>query len=181
MENMRLFEDIKREIPVYHTRAMKQEFYKLIGCVSPNSKPYLLRSIYQSLSGDNLASRTTPEKEIDKRLIEVFSAEDPDIIFDLCELNTNSSDNYSIFWQKCSMFLSECTAVHERRHDTFVFMAKAIFIRDLIQEISKLRPMGIPIPSKSWVQLNFCPRNPCTHSSKRYTSKLKVKHIVQKH
>ena len=41
-ENMRLIEDIKREIPVYHTRAMKQEFYNLIGRVSPNSKPYLL-------------------------------------------------------------------------------------------------------------------------------------------
>ena len=54
-------------------------------------------------------------------------------------------------------------------------------MRDLIQEVSKLCPTGTPIPSKSWVQLNFCPRNPCTHSSKRYTSKLKAKHIVQKH
>ena len=179
-ENMRLVEDIKKEIPVYHTRAMKQEFYNLIGRVSRNSKPYLLRSIYQSLSGDNSASRTTAEEEIDKRLIEVFSAEDPDIIVDLREFNTNSSDNYSIFWEKCSMFLSECTAVHERRHDTVVFMAKAISIRDLLQEVSKLCPTGTPIPSKSWVQLNFCPRNPCTHSSKRYTSKLKAKHIVQK-
>ena len=97
------------------------------------------------MSGDNSASRTTPDEEIDKRLIEVFSAEDPDIIVDLRELNTNSRDNYSIFWQKCSMFL----AVHERRHDTFVFMAKAISIRDLIQEVSKLCPTGTPIPSKS--------------------------------
>uniref|UniRef100_A0A1X7TIM2 Uncharacterized protein n=1 Tax=Amphimedon queenslandica TaxID=400682 RepID=A0A1X7TIM2_AMPQE len=179
-QNMRLVEDIKKEIPVYHTRAMKQEFYNLIGRVSRNSKPYLLRSIYQSLSGDNSASRTTAEEEIDKRLIEVFSAEDPEIIVDLRELNTNLSDNYSTFWEKCSMFLSECTAVHERRHDTVVFMAKAISIRDLLQEVSKLCPTGTPIPSKSWVQLNFCPRNPCTHSSKRYTSKLQAKHIVQK-
>ena len=39
-----------------------------------------------------------------KDLIEVFSAEDPDIIVDLRELNTNSSDNYSIFGRSAPCF-----------------------------------------------------------------------------
>ena len=45
-QNLHLIESIKPEIPVYHTRAMKQEFYNLMGRISPESKPYILRSIY---------------------------------------------------------------------------------------------------------------------------------------
>ncbi|XP_019863660.1 PREDICTED: uncharacterized protein LOC109592718 [Amphimedon queenslandica] len=61
-----------------------------------------------------------------------------------------------------------------------VFMAKAISIRDLIEQVSKLCPPNTPIPSNSWVQLNFCPRNPRSHSSKKYTSRLNAKHMIQK-
>ena len=148
-----LIESIKVEIPIYHTRAMKQEFYYLIGRVSPESKPYILRSIYHSLSGDSSTSRTSAEEEIDIRLLEILKAEVPDIVVHLLELNTNKSDRFDIFWLKCSEYLSECTCVQERRHGTMVFMAKAISIRDLIDQVSKLCPPNTPIPSNSWVQI----------------------------
>ena len=38
-------------------------------------------------------------------------------------------------------------------------MAKAISVRDLINQVSQLCPPGTPIPSELWVRLNFCLRN----------------------
>ena len=73
--------------------------------------------------------------------------EDPDVIIDLRELNSIGGDDFKVFWEKCSQYLSMCTSVHERRHDSVTFMAKAISVRDLIQEVTKLCPEGTPIPS----------------------------------
>ena len=176
-ENIRLVENIKKEIPIFHTRLMKQEFYNLYGLISPKTKPFLLRN---SLTGDSSAARTTSEAEIDKRAAEALSMEDVDIVIDLRELNTNGKDKFEVFWEQCACYLSSCTSVHERRHDSISYMAKAISIRDLIEEVSKLCPADAPIPSQSWVQLNFCPRNPRTLASKRYTSRLEAKHTIQK-
>ena len=55
-------------------------------------------------------------------------------------------------------------------------MAKAISIRDLVQEVTKLCPENTTIPSHSWVQLNFCPRNPRALTAIKYTSRLEAKH-----
>lgn len=105
--------------------------------------------------------------------------EDPDIIIDLRELNSNGNDRFSLFREKCSHYLSTCTTVHERSHDSVTFMAKAISVRDLIQ-VTKLYPDGTPTPSKAWAQLNFCPTNPHSQVSKHYTGRLEGKHVVQK-
>ncbi len=158
--NIHLVDEIKAEIPVYHTRYMKQEFYNMYGRLTPTTKPYILRSIYHSLTGDNSAARTVAEEEMDERMAEALAMEDPEIVVDLRELNKNGSDRYSFFWDKCNQYLTSCTSVHERRHNSVTFMAKAISICDLIEEVTKLCPVDTPVPSKSWVQLNFCPRNP---------------------
>jgi hypothetical protein len=179
-ENLRLVEKIKKEIPTYHTRAMKKEFFYLCGRISPSSKPYVLRNIYCALTGDNSAARTTDEAEMNERISEAITMEDPDIIIDLRECNTNAKDTFSVFWEKCSEFLGTCTTVHERRHDTTCFMAKAISVRDLVDQVAKLCPPNTPIPSLSWVQLNFCPKNARARVSNRYTSRLEAKHVVQK-
>lgn len=42
---------------------------------------------------------------------------------------------------------------------TATFMAKAISVRDLIEQVSKMCPEGSPIPSLAWVQYNFASRN----------------------
>ena len=179
-DNLRLIEEIKKEIPVYHTRAMKKEFLTLYGQISPESKPYLLRSMYYALTKDSSAPRTTAEREIDERVQEALLAEDIDIIIDLRHLNSSSEDNFSLFWAKCSEYLTTCTTVHERRHDTVSFMAKAISVQDLIEQVSKMCPEGTPIPSESWVRFNFFPRNPHTVTAKRYRKQLQAKHVIQK-
>ena len=136
---------------------MRKEFYHLYGLISPKSKPYILRSIYHSLTGDQSAARTTAEEEMDQRVSEALMMEDPEIIMDLRQLNTNGKDSFGVFWDKCSEYLSACTSVHERRDGMVTFMAKAISVRDLIEEVEKLCPADIPIPSESWVRLcHYC-------------------------
>ena len=59
-------------------------------------------------------------------------------------------------------------------------MAKAISVRDLVEQVAALCPVDTPIPFESWVRLNFCPKNPQAKVSCRYTSRLASKHMVQK-
>ncbi len=97
IENLRVVEAIKAEIPVFHSRMMRREFFDMYGRISPHSRPYVLRSIYHALTNDLSASRTTTEKEVDERIAEALMMEDPDIIIDLRETNLNGSDRYSVF------------------------------------------------------------------------------------
>ena len=106
--------------------------------------------------------------------------EDPDVLIDLRHLNANQSDRYEIFWTHCLSYLNECTAVHERRHDTATYMAKAISVRDLIEQVSKHCPEGTPIPSQQWVRLQFCPKNPRTKAAAQFRKRLPIKMMVQK-
>lgn len=179
-ENLRIVGEIKKEFPKYHTRAMKQQFCDLYGRISPDSKPYILRNIYNTLVGDWSASRTTSESEVDARVQEALSLEDMDIVIDLREFNFNDKDTFCIFWSKCNEFLQSCTSVHERRHGTHTYMAKAVSIKDLIEKVRDMCPEDTPIPSNAWVQFNFFPRNPHSATAKRYRSRLQVKHIVQR-
>ena len=179
-ENLKVVERIREEIPLYHSRAMKHEFFTLCGRITPKSKPHVLRAIYNALTGECSASRTTAESEVDARVSEVISMEDPDIIIDLRECNNNGQDRFAIFWDKCNQFLTSCTSVQERRHGTISFMAKAFSVRDLIEQVTKLCSADIPIPSESWVRFNFCPRNPLSKVASRYTCRLNAKHMVQK-
>lgn len=130
--------------------------------------------------GDNSASVNTHEEEIDQRLKDALSMEDPDILVDLRHLNTNGSDRFDVFWKKCEAFLQECTAVHERRHGNTSYLARALSVRDLVEEVSKQCPEGTPIPSLQWVRLQFYPKNPRTKTAALYRKRLSVKMMVQK-
>lgn len=80
---------------------------------------------------------------------EVIASEDLEIMIDMRELNQGRVAKYDTFWAKCSEYISECTAVQERRHGDICFMAKAISIRDLINQVSKRCEPDTPIPSES--------------------------------
>lgn len=120
-ENLRIIQEIREQIPVYHTRAMKREFCELFGSISPQSRPYLLRNIYHTLTHDCSAPSSLSESEIDQRVRGTRLAEDLDIIIDLRQVNSSGRDRFSVFWSKCSEYLSSCTTVHERRHDSYVY------------------------------------------------------------
>ena len=78
------------------------------------------------------------------------------------------------------VYLSESSAVHKRRHSEITYMAKAISVRDLIQEVAKTC-LGEPVPSEQWAHLQFCPRNPRAKTTSQYRSQFMVKMMVQKH
>ena len=77
---------------------------------------------------------------------EALQSEDPDIIVDLREFNGRQTDLYKVFWENCASYLQDCTAVHERHHDSVVYMAKAISVRDLIEQVKQGCPDGTPMP-----------------------------------
>ena len=111
--------------------------------------------------GDASAGRTTEECEIDAQVEEALQMEDPDILLDLRHLNQNKQDKkYAVFWEQCQVYLNECIAVHERRHDAVTYMAKAISVCDLVEQVAKRCPEGMAISSEQWVCLQFWPKNP---------------------
>ena len=109
-----------------------------------------------------------------------YKMEDPDILLDLRHLNENKQDKCAVFWEQCQVYLNECTAVHERRHDAVTYIAKAISVRDLVEQVAKKCPEGTAIRSEQWVCLQFWPKNPRTKAASQYTKRLPVKMMVQK-
>ena len=77
------------------------------------------------------------------------------------------------------IFLNESSAMHEQRHGETTYLANAIFIRDLINQVSQMCP-GEPIPSEEWVRLQFCPKNPHAKVASQYRCQFDVKIMVQK-
>ena len=86
-----------------------------------------LGEFYRAATGDQSASLTTAEEELDERLRKFLEMEDPDLIVDLRELNKGHSNKFAVFWEKMRIYLNETSAVHERRHGEITYMAKAIF------------------------------------------------------
>ena len=135
---------------------------------------------FLSYIGDASAAHTTEAAEIDARVAEFLEMEDPDIIIDLREVNCSGSDKYKVFWEQCKVYLQEVTTVHERRHDQVTYLAQALFVRDLIEQVKKKCPPDTPVPSAQWTRLQFWPKNSRAKSAKYYQKSLPIKMMVQK-
>jgi len=59
-------EKAKKEIPVFHSRAMKQALFQKFGRVCPTIKPVVLRALYRELTNDSSAPNTLNEAELTK-------------------------------------------------------------------------------------------------------------------
>ena len=105
-ENQQVTAKLRDTLPVYHTRAMKQELVSHYGSLMSRTKPFVLRSIYRELTGDASSSRTYEEGQVDMRLKEALDSEDFDIIVDMRELNEGRTAKYDEFWEKCREFIS---------------------------------------------------------------------------
>ena len=178
-ENQKIIDKIKADVPTYHNRALRKHLISQLGHISKQSNFALLCEFYRQATGDQSTSLTTAEKELDARLREALEMEDADIIVDLRENNGSRSDKYKVFWECLQRFLQESTAVHERRQSDVTYTAKAIYVRDLIQQVSKLCP-DQPVPSEQWVCLQFFPKNPRAKVATQYRSRFEVKMMVQK-
>ena len=118
---------------------------------------------------------------VDDRIRVIIDSQDPKIVDDLRHHNPGRTPIYEIFWEECRKYLEDTveTAVDDRRHGETTHLAKAISVRDLLQQVSARCPEGTEIPSKQWLRLQFWPKNPSNKNSLQYTGKLNVKFMVQ--
>ena len=81
-----------------------------------------LRKVYEMLTGDATAARTTDEEEINKRISEMLELQDPELTVDLRIDNKGQLEKYNVFLEECKKYLNEKvgTAVEDRGHDTIV-------------------------------------------------------------
>jgi len=177
-----LIEDIKKCLPVYHTRAMRKALFEKFGLVSPSVKKSVLRYFYRDLTGDQSAAPTLSEEEVDQRLSALFELEEPELVYDLRANNSGRpSGCYEIFWAKAKEILEEGvgTAVDDRRHSQAVHLAKAISVRDFRQQVVEKCPADTPIPCDELIRLQFIPAHKTYKTASKYTSFLEVKKMVQ--
>ena len=59
------------------------------------------------------------------------------------------------FWEECGKFLNEDVgvAVDDRRHGEITHLAKAISVRDFVDQVKARCPEGTPIPSVELTRL----------------------------
>lgn len=131
--------------------------------------------------GDASAASSLSESELDKRVQLYVDMEEPDIVTDLCELQKGKASKCDKFWDECSKYLQEEVglAVDERRHSEVTHIASALSVRDLREQVSARCPADTPIPSRSWIALQFWPKNVHAKCSVHYTGRFAVKHMVQ--
>ena len=109
--------------------------------------------------GDSAAASTLSEAEVDKRVKLFVEMEDPDVVMDLRELLSGKASKFDVFWEECAKFLQEEVglAVDERRHSQVTHIACALSVRDLQEQVTSRCPANTPIPSRSWLSLQFWP------------------------
>lgn len=180
-ESQRTIEKVKEQLPIFHTRAMKAALRSKFGRVAPNMKPVILHALYRELTNDASAPTNLQEAEIDERMRTILEMEDADIVLDLSHLNTGRKSQYDVLWSECKKFLEESvgTAVDDHRHGEVTHLAKAISVRDLRDQVQANCPDGTPIPSESWIRLQFWPKTQHAKSRIHYTGKLNVRFMVQ--
>ena len=124
-----IIEQLKANMPMHHTRAMRKAMFEKFGLVNKNVNKSVLRHFYRDLTGDCAVSSSVSEKEVDERLLALFELEEPDLVYDLRAANSgNQSNRYSVFWSKAKEFLEDVgTAVDERRHSQVVHYSKSYF------------------------------------------------------
>ncbi|CAB3991632.1 Hypothetical predicted protein [Paramuricea clavata] len=112
-----IMKGMEKTLPVYHSRAMKQEFVKSFG-MATGGKSAFLRAAYRRLTGDTSAASTTKEADIDQRVSRILDEEDPELIWDLRTNNDGRPEEYKEFLQHCQLYINASveTAVDDRRH-----------------------------------------------------------------
>ena len=174
-----VIENVKLVLPQYHTCAMRAALFEKFGQISPSTKPSALRFFfYRELTGDQCSASTTEQAEIDKRIKQIIDMEDPSILPDLQALNTGHASKFNVFWEECGKFLNEDVgvAVDDRRHGEITHLAKAISVRDLVDQVKAHCPQ---VPSIEWTRLQFWPKTPAAKSSLHYTGQFRMKFMVQ--
>lgn len=172
----RLVKLLESQLPVFHTRQMRRDFYAQYGRLSGMS-PAVMRAVYFDLTGDATAS-TGCSPDVDQRMRLYILGELPEIITDLRHMNSGRPQAYDQFFDVASHVLQDWLAEDDRRHGA-MHLSKFISIPDFHRQVVCECPPGTKIPSQEWLRLQFLPVDPDAASAVHYTGKLEVKFAVQ--
>jgi hypothetical protein len=163
------------QLPVFHTRRMKQNFKQQIQNIAV-IKPSAVDLIYKELAWDASAASNP---DIQQRLHSMFLGENS-LIADLRHLNPGRpNDRFDVFFTNLETVVNDVTAEDERRHNV-AHLARWMSVKDLVSQASKLCSPGTPIPSNALVRLQFTPRNPYCHTALSFTSRYNVQYKIQR-
>ncbi|XP_070563443.1 uncharacterized protein [Ptychodera flava] len=176
----KVIHEIGKNLPVYHTRAMKREFMSRFSLVVKVS-PTILNEMYYFLTGDHSVPSHEISKSVRERLKVILDGNDPDIAVDMRKINEGRPSVFDRFWAEVDKLLEEeaSQAVDDRRHGTVCFTSTAMSVPDLLQKVTRRLPSEVPIPSEKWLYLQFMPKNPFLRSAIQYTGKFPLKFKVQ--
>ena len=170
-------EDLKPQIPQYHTRQMRRTFADQCSNVT-RITPSVRRYMYSFLSGDNSSSTNTVTRDVDYRMRLVVLGELPEVGADLRHMCTGRPNRYDTFLGILQELVRDVTAEDERRHG-IAHMSHFISQRDLHKAAADKCPPETPIPSLDWLALQFQPLSQQARSSVKYTGKLDVRYCLQ--
>ena len=134
--------------------------------------------MYQFLTSD--CSRSTIEYYVSQKLKFMLDSQDPEVVFDMRDVNQGRPQIYEQFWIQVEAFINEkaLEAVDSRRHGTVCHFAAAFSVRDLQDQVLQKNP-GLEAPSFEWIRAQFWPKNPFRKSAANHTGKLRIKFMVQ--
>ena len=89
----------------------------------------------------------------------MLDSQDPEVVFDLRDVNQGRPQIYEQFWIQVEAFINEkaLEAVDSRRHGTVCHFAAAFSVRDLRDQVLHKNP-GLEAPSLEWIRAQFWPK-----------------------
>lgn len=178
-------ENLKKDFPTFHTRAMRRDFIQHFGRAT-GVKSGILREAYWCLTGDKSAPNCLTEAEVDERIQKVLDDEDPTLAWDLRVTSSGRPEQYMDFLSRCQDFVKSKieSVVDDRCHDavskdgeSVAHLAMAISACDLHEQVVKSCPEGTAIPSVQWLRLQFWPKR-ASAAAHRNTGRIKIKMMV---
>ena len=105
-----IIEELKMDIPVFHTRVMRREGFEMFGLLTPSTKKSVLRHLYKKMVSDSSASANLQQAEIDERVAAMFELEE------LSQWRKQHEDSH---YAACLFRYKGESAVLMRDHSTF--------------------------------------------------------------
>lgn len=174
-ETVQIYEQLRAELPQFHTRAMKAAFKQEFERLSKIT-PSVIESIYQRLALDS-SSHTNPAANERIRLILLGET---GLVEDLRTHNPGRPNTtYDKFFEVLGSVIDEVIAADDRRHGE-AHLAHWISLPDLISQAASKCPPETPIPCKDLVRIQFTPKNPYSQSALRFTSRFPVQYKIQR-
>lgn len=178
-----LLNDVGKQLPVYHTRAMRRDFKNNFKRLS-NLSPTILTKIYQDLTGDS----SVPQNQdiLDRIEILVHNPEliDENFVFDLRELNNGRPSKFEKFYEYTEQYINTIgEAADERRHG-FSRLPIAISMENLIENVKSTIPEDMrantAIPSTEQLRLQFLPPSMASNTHIKYKGRFGLKFKCQR-